>query len=195
MVDVNIKEKVADNVAFFTVVLSIIAYLLVILTFEGVIPYPSISVEVVNLLSHLIAMVNSLAAICLVLGWINIRKGNIERHRRYMTASFVLILAFLFLYLPKVGGGGEKYLIGAPGFIHTAYLMMLAVHIILSAIAMPIVLYVFLIGWSKDISDIPDTRHPVIGKLAASAWILSLILGVTTYVILNHIYSFNFHPI
>jgi len=108
-----------------------------------------------------------------------------------MTAGFMLILLFLLLYLVKTGGGGRKEFIGPTG-PRVLYLILLAVHIFLSSVSVPLVLYTFLLGWSHSFAELPATSHPNIGRYAAGSWIISLFLGLITYLLLNHIYAFEF---
>jgi putative membrane protein len=193
---------VKDNVLETTVLLTIVGYGLVAGTFGGLFPYPSIGQSGVNLLGHAIAVVNTLATICLVAGWYWIRNDEVEKHRTAMVSAFTLILAFLLMYLPKVGGGGRKEFrleaslgfIPEVGFVKIIYLLMLAIHIILSALAMPVVVYVLLLGLTHSPAELRGTRHAKIGRIAAGTWILSLVLGVLAYVLLNHVYTYDFVP-
>jgi putative membrane protein len=110
-----------------------------------------------------------------------------------MLSAFVLILLFLALYLPKVGGGGEKHFVG-PEMVRYAYLIMLAIHIVLSVVAVPVVLYAVVLGLTHTTPELRNTAHARVGRIAAATWILSLSLGVVTYVLLNHIYAAEFVP-
>lgn len=177
-----------------TALLSILGYALVIGTFLGAIPsgiYPDLSLATVNRLADAIAVINATATGLLVAGWRAIRRGDIDRHRRAMLTAFVLILGFLVLYLLKIGGGGTKEFVGPQGAYY-AYLAMLAVHIILSVIAVPFVLYQVVTGLTRPVHEIPQTRHARVGRIAAGSWIVSLTLGVLTYLLLNHVYAWEF---
>ncbi|WP_256299468.1 DUF420 domain-containing protein [Haloarchaeobius salinus] len=186
----DVRGTVRDNVLATTVVLSALGYALVLGTFAGLFPiYPEIGRETTDLLSHAIAVVNTFATVSLALGWYWIRNGAVDRHRAAMGTSFGLILVFLVLYLTKVGGGGEKAIVGAPDLVYGAYLVMLAIHIVLSVVSVPVVLYALLLGLTHSPAELRDTAHKRIGRIAAGSWILSLTLGVVTYVMLNHIYS------
>lgn len=186
-----IKSRVTE----VTVLLTAIGYLLVVGTFSGWFPYPNITESGVDLLGHAIAAVNTLATICLVAGWYWIRAGEVEKHRKAMGSAFGLILLFLVMYLPKVGGGGQKAIAdAAPDLVSLAYFIMLAIHILLSGLAMPVVVYALLLGLSHTPSELRKTRHAQVGRIAAASWILSLVLGVITYVILNHTYGNTFEP-
>jgi putative membrane protein len=192
MATADARDRVKDNSAVLTVVFSVLGYALVFGTFGGLFPFPEISNATVNLLSHAIAVVNTVALCLLVAGVYFIRTDQVRRHRASMIAAFVLILAFLVMYLLKVGGGGEKEIVGATGVVYWAYLAMLAVHVLLSAISVPVVLHAIVLGLTHPVPELYDTRHKTVGRIAAGAWILSLVLGIVTYVMLNHVYGYQF---
>jgi putative membrane protein len=203
MSTVTAPEPIKEHVTGVTAALTVVGYGLVAATFGGLLPiYPDIGEGGVNVLGHAIAVVNTTATITLALGWYYIRKGEVTKHRNLMITSFVLIVLFLLLYLPKVGGGGEKQFVlsasyafvPAWGWIRPAYLAMLAVHILLSVLAMPVVLYALMLGATHTPAELRDTIHPRVGRIAAASWILSLVLGVLTYVLLNHLYAYEFVP-
>lgn len=154
--------------------------------------FPDLSRATVELLTHAIAVVNSMTILTLALGWYWIRNGNVKRHRRAMSVSFVLIVAFLGIYVPRVAGGGTKHFEG-PELVTIAYLAMLAIHILLSILAVPIVIYAIVLGLTHTERELrSETPHAKIGRIAAGSWLLSLTLGVLTYLLLNHVYSFTY---
>lgn len=177
-------------------VLSVVGYTLVLGTFAGVIPqsvFPELSLPAVNLLSHAIALINTVATVLLLLGWKWIREGKVDHHRNAMIGAFSLILVFLVLYLTKIGGGGTKEMVGAPDIVYYAYLLMLAVHILLSVVSVPVVLYAITLGLTHTPHELrTETPHRKVGRIAAGAWVFSLTLGVVTYVMLNWVYSYEF---
>ncbi len=189
-----IKQYTRKYTGAITVFLTLLGYLLVIGSLyvpSFSVLYPEISAETVNVLSHVIAINNLAAMCCLIAGWWYIRKEDRQRHPFWMTAGFLLILLFLMLYLVKTGGGGRKEFIGPTG-PKVLYLILLATHILLSIVSVPLVLYSFLLGWSHSISELPSTPHPDLGQYAAGTWIISLFLGLLAYLLLNHIYAFEF---
>lgn len=199
----TVQRRAKDRPLAVALLCTVVGYGLVIGTFAGVVPlYPNIGETGVDLLSHAIAVVNTVATVSLVLGWYWIRKGAVEKHRNAMILSFGLIVLFLLLYLPKVGGGGEKYFVLASQYgwvplwewIGTAYILMLAIHIVLSILAVPLVLYALVLGITHTPTELQATRHATVGRIAAGTWILSLTLGVLTYVLLNHLYAADFVP-
>jgi len=194
MATARVRGPIKDHPRAATAVLSVVGYALVIGTFLGLVPgsiYPELTLEQVNRLSDAIAAINTTATVLLVLGWRWIRRGEVRKHRAAMLAAFSLILLFLVLYLTKIGGGGTKEFVG-PTIPYYAYLAMLAVHIVLSVVSVPVVLYAVVLGLSHTPAELRETLHARVGRIAAAAWILSLSLGVVTYLLLNHVYSWEF---
>jgi putative membrane protein len=185
-----------DHPAAVTAVVSAVGYAVVIGTFLGFVPaqvFPDLSLEQVNLLSHAIAAVNTTATVLLALGWYWIRQDEVRKHAAAMVGSFALILVFLVLYLTKIGGGGTKEIVGAPQLVYVSYLAMLAIHIVLSVVAVPVVLYALVLGLTHTPAELrSETPHRRVGRIAAGSWILSLSLGVVTYLLLNWVYSYEF---
>ena len=187
-----------------TALLSVVGYAAVVGAF--VVPsvqalFPRLSLAQVNLLADAIAVVNSTAVVLLSLGWYWIHNDEVQKHAYAMISSFVLILLFLSMYLPKVAGGGTKEFVLESSYawvplwewVYPAYLLMLAVHILLSILSVPLVLYAIVLGVTHTPEELrTETPHRRVGRLAASAWILSLFLGVVTYLLLNHLYAWEF---
>lgn len=189
MATTSAKRRAKDNPKAATAVLSVLGYVLVFGTFAGAIPiYPELTRSTVDLLSHAIAVVNTTALAAILLGVRWIKRDEVRKHRAAMLTAFALILAFLAIYLVKVGGGGEKS-IAVTGPVYYAYLAMLAVHIVLSVVAVPVVLHAVVLGLTHTPTELRDTGHARVGRLAAGAWGLSLALGIVTYLMLNHIYG------
>ncbi|MFC4358680.1 DUF420 domain-containing protein [Halobium salinum] len=191
-------NAVKEHPAAVTAVLSVLGYGLVVGTFAasylgaGTQVYPELTLPQVNLLTDAIAAVNALNVGVIALGWYFIRQGDVDKHRAAMASSFGLILVFLVMYLLKIGGGGTKEFVGPTG-VYYAYLAMLAVHIILSIVAVPVVLYALVLGITHTPTELRnETPHKRVGRVAAGSWLLSLSLGVVTYALLNHVYDWEY---
>ena len=173
-------------------VLTVVGYALVLGTlYLGLPVYPTISEATVNLLADAIAVVNSLTVVCLVAGWYYIRQGDVRKHRALMMSAFLLILAFLVMYLFKTGGGGRKEFVG-PDTAALLYFAMLAIHILLSMVSVPLVLYNVTIGLTHAREEVAQTAHRRVGRVTVVVWSVSLTLGVLAYVLLNHVYGYEF---
>jgi len=197
---------VGDHPKATTIILSAVGYAAVVGVFA--VPsvqdlFPSLSLREVNLLADAIAVVNTLAVSSLIAGWYWIRNDEVRKHAHAMISAFVLILLFLGMYLPKVAGGGTKEFVLESSLawvplwepVYPAYLAMLAIHILLSILAVPLVVYAIVLGLTHTPTELRSrTPHRVVGRIAASTWILSLVLGVVTYLLLNHVYSYEFVP-
>lgn len=192
----SVNERVRTHPRITVAVLSVVGYVLVVGTFLGWVPgqlFPRLSLSQVNLLSHAIAAINTTAIVLLVAGWRYIRRNEVTKHRLCMGSAFGLIMVFLVLYLLKIGGGGTKVIVGPPQAVYYAYLLMLAVHILLSVVSVPVVLYALVLGLTHTPHELRTrTPHKTVGRVAASAWILSLVLGVLTYLLLNWVYGYEF---
>ncbi|MFB6082754.1 MAG: DUF420 domain-containing protein [Halorientalis sp.] len=173
-----------------TTVLSIVGYALVVGAFGGFLPLPEFSRGTVVAMGHAIAVVNTLALAAIVAGVHFVRNDEIRKHRAAMLTAFTLIMVFLVIYLLKVGGGFEKA-IRAEGAVWLAYIVMLAIHILLSALAVPVVLHAVVLGLTHSPAELRDTAHARVGRIAVAAWGLSLALGIVTYVLLNHVYGWT----
>jgi putative membrane protein len=200
MAGVRAPQWAKSNPRWITGILSLVGYALVGGAFTRVLPgVPELSRSTVLLFGDLIAVVNSVTLVTILLGFWFIRRGQIRRHRAAMLTAFSLIIVFLVLYLWKVGGGFEKSIViaqGAPlanyaGIVRPTYLLMLAIHITLSVVAVPIVLHAVVLGLTHRPSELADTVHPKVGRIAVAAWSLSLFLGIVTYLLLNHVYTWE----
>lgn len=182
-------DVVREHPRVLTGILTVVGYVVVVGTLFGDVGlYPEVSRETVDALSAAIAVVNTVTIACLVTGWYWIRNGEVRKHRLAMSAAFTLILVFLVLYLLKTGGGGRKEIVeGAP--LRSLYLGMLAVHILLSVLSVPLVLYAITLGSTHTPAELRETPHARVGRFAVSAWLVSLVLGVTAYVMLAFFYG------
>ncbi|RQG90219.1 DUF420 domain-containing protein [Natrarchaeobius halalkaliphilus] len=189
------RRRLRERPLGVTIALTIVGYALVIGTFLLELPiYPDLTNPQITLFTHAIAVINSLTLALLVAGWYWIRTDQVDRHRLAMTSAFALILLFLVVYLIRVGGGGEKLFVG-PDSVYYAYLVMLAIHIVLSIVAVPVVLYALILGITHTPNELRRTPHARIGRVAAGSWILSLALGIVTYLLLNHVYEYEFSAV
>ncbi len=187
----RVRGHVRMNLGSYTLAGTLFAYAAVIGTFLGLFPYPPITLETSTLLSHLVATANAATVVCLVVGWWAIRQARVSLHRRSMLAATATIVLFLVLYLVRVGGGGTKHFVG-PEPIATIYVVMLGVHVFLSIVAVPLVIYVLLLGLTRSPAALRQTNHARIGRVAAATWIVSLVLGFVTYLLLEHLFDWQY---
>jgi len=169
--------------------LTVVGYAVVVGTLYGDAGiYPEIPESTVDLLAHAIAVVNAATIVALLAGVRWIKRGEVKKHRAAMLTAFTLILLFLVLYLLKTGGGGRKEIVaGAP--LRGVYLGTLGVHIVLSVVSVPFVLYAITLGTTHTPAELRETAHARVGRIAVTAWLVSLALGIVAYLMLTFYYG------
>ncbi len=131
------------------------------------------------------ACLNALAAFCLVFGLFAIKGGKKRAHERWMKAAFVASAVFLssYLYYHLVvtrGSGPTRY--PGEGLGKTLYLLLLASHVILAVVNLPMVLRTFWLAHREDWE-----RHKRLAKLTFPLWLYVSVTGVAVYVVLYHL--------
>lgn len=182
-----------------TIVVSLIGYAIVIGSFAGFIPVPTLETATVLAFGDAIAVINTIALLSLLAGWWFIKRDAIKKHQVAMMTAFGLIILFLVLYVWKQAGGFTKELVVAQGqflaeyatLVTYGYLTLLGIHVLLSILAVPLVLYAVILGLTHSPAELSRTRHPQVGKLAVVVWSISLALGILTYLLLNHVYGWT----
>lgn len=144
--------------------------------------------RLLEIVPTVIAMVNAAALVCLLAGWRAIRAGRVRAHRRFMLAAVGLIAVFLVLYVSRVALGGVKTFPGPPLIRRYVYLPALTVHVTLSILTVPPVVYNVLTGLTHPAGAVRATGHPRVGRVAVALWSVSLSLGILVYFLLNVLY-------
>lgn len=125
------------------------------------------------------ALFNSLSAICLLLGYINIRQGNRLVHMRFMTGATVFSALFLVSYITYHYFHGDTKFPGQ-GWIRPVYFFILITHIGLSMIALPLILGTL---WYALRSQFRVHRR--IARWTFPVWLYVSVTGVVVYFILH----------
>lgn len=181
-----IRHRVRGHVPATTALLSIAALSLVFAAALRVVPagsLPRAPAAVLDAIPHLNAVVSLVALGFVVAGVREIRRGRVARHRRYMLGAFGLFAVFLAGYLYRVALLGPTEF-AASGALETAYLAILAIHVTLAVVCVPLLFYVLLLAWVYPVSELPSTNHPRVGRIAAPLWAISFALGVVVYLLL-----------
>jgi len=137
---------------------------------------------------HAIPHVNavlSLAAIGTILVGVRaIRRGDVARHRQAMLASTGLFALFLVAYLYRVALEGPTAFAGPAVVEQYVYYPVLGVHILLAVVCVPLVIDALLLAATHSVTELPETRHPTVGRVAATLWLVSFALGTVVYLLL-----------
>lgn len=137
----------------------------------------------VTFLPKLHALLNSLTAIALLVGYRFIKKGNIRFHRFAMTTAFVLSSFFLISYvIYHYQAAPTSY--GGEGIMRNIYYFVLITHIILAALIVPFVLLSVYFAISNQF-----VRHRRISRWTFPLWLYVAVTGVLVYFMIAPYYS------
>ena len=136
----------------------------------------------VHPLATLNAVLNSLAALLLVVGWLSIRSGNTKRHRAAMVAAFGVSTVFLVSYLAYHALEGSRPFRGE-GVVRPVYYTILISHVLLAAAVPVLAIRMFFLAW-KGRWD----AHRRLGKLTLPIWLYVSVTGVVIYLMLYHLF-------
>ncbi len=138
--------------------------------------------EWVYTLPHVIGLLNSLTALCLILALVAIKKKNIKLHQNMNTAALALGVLFLVCYV-TYHASAESTPFGGDGAIRTVYYTLLISHIVLSVSVVPLVLFAFYHAWNQDFD-----KHRKLVKYTFPIWLYVSISGVAVYALISPYY-------
>ena len=125
------------------------------------------------------ATCNSLSALCLIMGFINIRRRNIAVHKRYMLTATGFSGLFLVSYIVYHFFHGDTLFPGH-GWIRPVYFSILISHIGLSMIALPLILATLWFGLRSEFRF-----HRRIARWTFPIWLYVSVTGVVVFAILK----------
>jgi len=138
---------------------------------------------------HVNAVVSTAAIGTIVAGVWSARRGMYARHRAMMLLSMGLFVVFLGLYLYKVAVAGPTEFGGPLAIERWVYLPILGIHILLAVVCIPLLYYVLLLAMTRPITEIFESPHRRVARVAASLWTISFVLGNVVYVLLYVLYT------
>jgi uncharacterized membrane protein YozB (DUF420 family) len=140
-------------------------------------------VSALEWLPALNACLNAAAAACLLRGRRLARRGRVDAHRRTMLAAFALSSLFLVLYVAhKAARGFESTTFHAEGWARSAYLALLASHVVLAMAIPPLAIALVTLGLRGRIAS-----HRRLARVAWPLWIYVSVTGVVIYALLYHL--------
>jgi putative membrane protein len=125
------------------------------------------------------AACNAAAALCLVLGYVAIRRRAIHVHRLCMVSAFALSTVFLVGYLSYHFVHGDTRYTGA-GPMRTVYFFVLITHILLSITVVPLALTSFYFAFTRSWD-----RHRRLNRVFLPIWLYVSVTGVVIYLMLR----------
>jgi uncharacterized membrane protein YozB (DUF420 family) len=121
------------------------------------------------------AILNSLATVLLIIGFVLIRRKKIDAHRKVMLTAFATSILFLVCYLIYHAQVGSVRFQGT-GTIRTVYLSILLTHTVLAA-AVPFLAIITLNRGLKKRYD----KHRAIARWTLPIWLYVSVTGVVVY--------------
>lgn len=136
-------------------------------------------------LPHIIGTINTLTTFVLILGFIFIKQNKINLHRLMMLTAFSLGGVFLICYITyHISNPANKF--NGEGLVRIIYLFVLATHILLSLVVLPLVLRAMIYAVNKQFEN-----HRKIVKFAYPIWLYVSTTGVIVYLMLNQLFPPN----
>ncbi|MFB6131180.1 MAG: DUF420 domain-containing protein [Salinigranum sp.] len=183
--------RTRDHVRGLTAVLSVASLALVFGVALGAVPgsaLPRAPDGVVSAIPHVNAVISTVAIVTILAGVRFVRRGEVRRHRATMLISLGLFGAFLALYLYKVALEGPAAFPGPADVYRFVYLPMLAVHVLLAVVCLPLLYFVALVGLTHPVEEVYRSAHRRVGRVAATLWVVSFALGDAVYGLLYVVY-------
>ncbi len=140
---------------------------------------PAAWAQRLTFLPALNALFNGLSATALAAGFVFILRRRLSAHRNAMLTAFVFSSLFLVSYITNHALHGDaRYPVWAPH--RTFYLVMLASHVLLSIVALPLVLVTFFLSLSGRFAI-----HKKVARWTFPIWFYVSVTGVLVYLMLH----------
>lgn len=125
------------------------------------------------------AVLNSVASVLLVSGWVAIRRRAVRVHKRLMVAAFAASVLFLVGYLTYHYVHGDTRYQGE-GVLRVVYFAILISHVLLSMTVVPMALGAFYFAWKRQFA-----RHARLTRIALPVWLYVSVTGVVIFFMLH----------
>ena len=128
------------------------------------------------------ATLNGLSAVLLTAGYVMIRRGRPDLHKRCMLAALTTSALFLVSYVVYHLNTGSRPFPGR-GAIRAVYFTILVTHVILAAAILPLALTTAARGLRNQYD-----RHVRIARWTLPLWLYVSVTGVVIYLMLYRVY-------
>jgi len=175
-------------------IVTVVVLLLVGLMRRVTIPLPE-GVDL-GMLPGFHAMLNSVAAVLLVLALAAIKRKRIVWHRRFVNGALVCSCLFLVSYVVYHFTSGETLYgdangdgnvdageLAAAGGMRSVYLVLLLSHIVLAAVSFPGILFTWVFGFTAQFE-----KHRRLARWVFPVWLYVAVTGPVCYLMLRPFY-------
>ncbi|MBI3235098.1 MAG: DUF420 domain-containing protein [Bacteroidetes bacterium] len=174
------NEKLAKRIIW---TLSIVVFVAVTILDQHVLPVPFQIPSWVYKLSALNACINGTCTILLLLSLYQIKKKNIQLHKKINLTTFFLSCLFLVSYILYHLMVGDNSL-PKDNSLRYVYYPLLISHILLAASVLPMILLSFLYGLNMEVE-----KHRRIVRFAYPIWLYVTTTGVLVYLMISPYYQ------
>lgn len=136
----------------------------------------------VSMLPTVNASLNALSGVFLLLGYVNIRRGERSVHKRFMIAACATSILFLVTYLTYHSMAGSTRFAGT-GWSRPVYFTILLSHTILAAAIVPMVIITLSNALRNRL-----VQHRRIARWTFPIWMYVSVTGVLVYLFLYHFF-------
>jgi putative membrane protein len=127
------------------------------------------------------ATLNGIAAAFLIAGYVLIRRGKRDLHRRCMLGALATSTLFLISYVVYHWHAGSRPFTGT-GAIRTVYFTILITHVVLAAAILPLALVTTARGLREQYG-----KHVKVARWTLPIWLYVSVTGVVIYLMLYHL--------
>lgn len=136
--------------------------------------------QILPLISTLLIV---LSAILVAVGWVLIKQGKREAHKKVMVSAAISAVLFLIIYLSRTVLIGNTSF-GGPDHIKIYYTIFLLCHIIFSIVSAIFGIIVIRHGFKENFE-----KHKKLGPATSIMWFITATSGVVVYLLLYVIYE------
>ena len=128
------------------------------------------------------AVLNSLSAVLLTIGYLMIRRGRVGAHRACMVAAFSTSTLFLASYLVYHYYHGSTRFTGE-GWVRALYFLILGTHTVLAVVIVPLILVTLTRAARARFAS-----HARLARWTLPLWLYVSVTGVVVYLMLYQLY-------
>jgi len=129
------------------------------------------------------ASLNGISAVLLAGGYVAIRAGKRDVHKKFMISAFAVSTVFLASYLLYHYRVGHVVFQGQ-GWIRPVYFTLLTSHTILAIAIVPLILITLRRAWLEKFD-----KHKLIARWTLPLWFYVSVTGVIVYLMVYQIYA------
>ncbi|HKV64402.1 MAG TPA: DUF420 domain-containing protein [Candidatus Acidoferrum sp.] len=130
------------------------------------------------------ATLNATSAVLLAGGYVAIRAGKMQVHKRFMVSAFWVSVVFLASYVTYHLRVKQVVLFQGQGWVRPVYFALLLSHTVLAIVIVPMILVTLRRAWMERFD-----KHRLIARWTLPLWFYVCVTGVIVYFMVYQIYA------